>query len=384
MTEAVARPMVAAANRVVVKVGTRVLTHDDGPIALSRLFSIVEAIGGLRRRGKEVLLVTSGAVGLGAEALGLAEPPVELAERQACAAVGQSRLMALYQEGLSHVGLTCGQVLLTQSDFDDRLRYLNLRATLSELVRRGVVPIINENDAVSTEELAFVEGESRPVFGDNDRLSALVASKLGADLLVLLTDVEGLFDRDPRRGEDARLIERVDELDAPASAAAAGGASPGGRGGMRSKIEAATIAARSGCHAVIASGRRPGVLDRVLAGEEEGTLFPARSGMPARRRWIAYAAAPRGALHLDPGAVRALRERGASLLAAGVTRVEGSFKRGEVVELRGPDGALVGRGMVYCDVETARAWCRGEVPEGLRNHHALVHRDHLVLEVRDE
>lgn len=373
-----ARPEVAAAERVVLKLGTRVLTHDDGRLALARLFAIVEEAANLVRAGREVLVVSSGAVGLGQAALGLEAPPVELEERQACAAVGQTRLMGLYSEGFSRLGVVCGQVLLTQGDFDDRARYLNLRSTLQTMVRRGVVPVINENDAVSTEELAFVEGESRPVFGDNDRLSALVATKLDAQLLVLLTDVRGVYEGDPRADPDAALVPRVDDPDAVKGLDAAPGAS--GRGGIKSKVASAGMAARAGCHAVIASGREPGALARVLAGQVEGTWFPARGDLGARRRWIAYATAPRATLHLDAGAVRALRDRGASLLAPGVARIEGEFERGDVVELRDPEGKLVGRGMVFCDAAAARRWCGGERPEGVRNHHALVHRDHLVLE----
>jgi glutamate 5-kinase len=376
---AVARPQLAATRRLVLKLGTRVLTHDDGRLALARLFAVVERAAALRAAGKEVLLVSSGAVGLGRDALGLARIPDELNERQACAAVGQTRLMGLYDGGFARLGQVCGQVLLNQSDFDDRLRYLNLRSTLTTLLRRGVIPVINENDAVSTEELAFVAGERQRIFGDNDRLSALVAAKLGADLLVLLTDVPGLYDRDPRTHPDPRLLERVDDADALGPVPASPG-SELGRGGMRSKVEAAALAARSGCHAVIATGMDASVLSRVVAGEAVGTWFPARGGLGARRRWIAFAVAPRGVLHLDAGAVAAVRHRGASLLAAGVTRVEGSFKQGDVVELRGPGGEAVGRGMVYCDAGEAEAWAAGRPPAGARNHHALVHRDHLVLE----
>jgi len=378
----VARPPVARADRVVVKLGTRVLTHDDGRLALARLFAVVEAAADLRRAGKEVLIVSSGAVGLGREALGFAETPDELEERQACAAVGQTRLMGLYQEGFTRLGLVCGQALLTQGDFDDRERYLSLRSTLNTLLRRGVVPIINENDAVSTEELIFVRQGRNRIFGDNDKLSALVAAELDADLLVLLTDVGGLYDKNPHHHPDARLVARVDDLD-HLHVVVSGPGSEASRGGMRSKIEAARVAARGGCHAVIASGRDTTVLPRVLAGEEEGTWFPAQQGLDARRRWIAFAVAPRGVLHLDAGAVAAVRSRGVSLLAAGVDRVEGRFRRGDVVDLRGPDGALIGRGMVNWDADTARAWCRGLPPDDIKNRDSLVHRRHLVLERRE-
>ena len=375
------RPEVARARRVVLKLGTRVLTHEGGRLALARLFSVVEAAAELRLAGKEVLLVSSGAVGLGQAALELDQIPEELNERQACAAVGQTRLMGLYDSGFSRVGLVCGQVLLSQGDFDDRIRYLNLRSTLSALLRRGVVPVINENDAVSTDELAFVEGARRPIFGDNDRLSALVATKLDAELLVLLTDVDGVYEQDPREHPEARWLSRVDDPEQLGSAAGGPGSSAS-RGGMKSKVEAAGVASRGGCHAIIASGMEPSVLPRVLAGEEVGTWFPARDGLAARRRWIAFAVAPRGALELDAGAVEALCDRGASLLAAGVVRVSGEFEKGDVVELRGPLGTKVGRGIVHCDVATAREWVEGRPPVGVRNHHALVHRDHLTLELK--
>lgn len=272
------------------------------------------------------------------------------------------------------MGLRCAQVLLTQSDFDDRARYQHLRSALMAMLELGVVPIINENDVVATEELALGEGK---VFGDNDKLSALVAARLGADLLVLLTDVAGVYDRDPRQHPDARLLERIDGAEAIEIGGSVSGA---GRGGMRSKIEAANVASRSGCNAVIASGREHQSLERLFAGEPVGTFFPARQSLDARRRWIAFATAVRGGLRVDAGAVRALRERGASLLAAGVTAVEGDFEAGDVVTLRGPEGAMVGRGVVTCEAEVARRWARGEAPQGVGNRHALIPRDDLVLE----
>ena len=374
-----ARPGPATARRVALKVGTRVLTNDDGSLAMERLQALVVAAARAIKDGREIFIISSGAVGLGREALKMTAEPADLTERQACAAVGQSRLMALYQHGFEEQGLLCAQVLLTEADFDDRLRYLHLRGTLAALLRAGCIPIINENDVVSGEELAYVEGSGRPVFSDNDRLAALVASKLDAELLVLLTDVDGIFDQDPALHPTAALLSRVDVGDEEKVSALAGGAGPAGRGGMRSKVRAAAIAARSGAHAIIASGRDPGVLSSLLAGEDVGSWFPARGGLPARQRWIAFAAAPRGALLLDEGAVVALRERGASLLAVGVAQVSGDFLAGDVVELKAPSGEIIGRGMVHCSAEETRLWCAGKRPEGVRNHHALVHRDLLVL-----
>lgn len=371
------RAGVASARRVVLKLGTRVLTHDDGALAFSRLVSVAETCATLRREGKEVLIVSSGAIGLGREALDMPSTPAEVDERQACAAVGQTRLMVLYQEAFSRLGLVSGQLLLTEPDFDDRDRYLNLRAALQALLRHRVVPVINENDAISTQELALTTGP-RPVFGDNDRLSALVATKLDADLLVLFTDVGGLYDRDPRGDPEATLIPRVDhpdelgELPPPPAEGA-------GRGGMRSKVEAAMVASRGGCHVVITSGREPERWPSVFRGEETGTWFPARSRPHARQRWIAFAAAPRGVLFLDAGAVNALTHRHASLLAAGVTSVEGHFRAGDVVELR-EGGRRLGRGIIAWDASTVRAWCAGSPPEGVRNAHALIRRDDIVLE----
>ncbi|MCB9780018.1 MAG: glutamate 5-kinase [Alphaproteobacteria bacterium] len=370
------RPALAAARRVVVKLGTRVLTHDDGRIALARLFATVESVARAWDDGRQVIVVSSGAVGLGRTALGLAESPTDLALRQACAAAGQVRLMGLWESGFSRLSRPCAQVLLTQSDFDHRRRYLELRQAMEALLAHGAVPVVNENDVVSTAELAFVDGADHPVFGDNDRLSALVAAKLDAELLVLLTDVPGVYDRDPRMDPDARLLSEL----GPTEDVDAGGArSAASRGGMRSKVDAARVAALAGCHAVIADGRDVGTLDAVLAGDAVGTWVHAAPGLSARKRWVAFATAPRGLLHLDAGAVRAVCERGASLLAIGVTRVEGDFAAGDVVLLLGPDGAEIGRGAVHVDADAARAWASGATPPEVRRHHALVHRNQLVV-----
>ena len=374
-----ARPPVAAARRVVLKLGTRVVTHPDGRVALPRIFTAAETAARLREEGRQVLIVSSGAVGLGVEALGFARMPADLMERQASAAVGQTRLMGLYEAGFQRLGQVCAQVLLTRGDFEDRVSYLNLRSTLQTLLRHGVVPVINENDAVSTEELAYTDDSRRGAFGDNDGLSALVAAKLDADLLVLLTDVAGVFDRDPREHPEARLLGRIELTDEPVAASERPG-SEAGRGGMGKKLEAARMVARAGCHAVVASGVEPGALDAVLVGDEIGTWFPAEKGLDGRRRWIAFAAVTNGRLELDEGAVRALRERKASLLAAGVHRVEGEFGVGDVVELLGPGGETVGRGIAFYDARVTRAWCAGEPPAGVRNHDALIDRDNMILE----
>jgi glutamate 5-kinase len=378
MLTEIARPSLLEARRVVIKLGTRVLSDPHGGLALERLRKILRLAAELRSQQREVLLVTSGSVGLGAHALDIGLPIRGIGDRQACAAVGQSRLMSIYERELATHGLTVGQVLLTHGDFEDRDRYLNIRNTLLSLLRHGVLPIINENDAVSIAELQD-RGSTEPVFGDNDRLSAVVASKLGADLLLLLTDVSGLYEQDPTRHPHARLLSRV-EISSDSEFEATAPTSAFGRGGMQSKVEAARLASRAGCHAVIASGLDPEAVSRVLRGAEEGTWFLARSGLNARRRWIAWGSPAKGTLYLDAGAISAIRERGASLLAAGVTRLEGRFVRGDVVELRSLSHAPVGRGMVSCDTDAAASWIAGEPPAAAQNHHALVHRDHLVLE----
>ncbi len=373
-----ARPSAAAARRVVVKLGTRVVVDDDGTLAQARLASLVSTIAALRRTKREVTLVSSGAVGVGRALLGVERLTKDPALRQACAAAGQTRLMELFQRCFGGLDLLCGQVLVNQGDFDDRVRALRLRGTLSALLERGVVPIVNENDAVACEPLRAVAGVDHPVFADNDRLAALIAGVLNADLLVLLTDVDGLFDQDPRVTPSARVLTEVERPEQLPAIDRRPGSSIG-RGGMASKVEAAWIARTGGCQTVIANGRASGALSHVLAGEAVGTWFPSDRFLPARHRWIAFAAVSRGTLHLDAGAIAALRDHGASLLAAGVIKVEGDFAAGDVVELRGVDGTRVGRARSSLDAPTTRCRCQLRRAVGRRNR-ALIRRDQIVLE----
>ena len=268
-----------ALRRIVVKLGTNVIMRPDGKVALGLVCGLVEQIAALRAEGREVLLVTSGAVGLGMERLGLQTRPKVVAQVQACAAIGQSRLMALYDDAFDRLGCPIAQVLLTEDDFRDQTRHANLRATLDALLTLGVIPIVNENDTVSTVELdrpAEVVQRERPerherIFGDNDKLSALLLKHIGADLLVLLSDVDGLYDRNPEQ-EGAVLLDRVDAIDDRVLALAQG-SNGRGRGGMTSKLESARIVLRAGKQVVIANGRTPGVLERIVAGEAIGTRF---------------------------------------------------------------------------------------------------------------
>jgi glutamate 5-kinase len=389
-----ARAGIPRARRVVVKLGTAVLTGDDGGLAVERLRSFVAAIGELRGRGVEVLVVTSGAVGLGAARLGLKRAELSLAQKQACAAVGQGRLMGIYAEAFDGLGAAAAQLLLTEDDFHQRRRYLNLRGTLLELLKNDAVPVINENDSVSSAELetdgaGVGDDESHDVarranFGDNDKLSALVASKVGADVLLLLTDVDGLYDRDPRQPGAARLdvVPRVTrEVMSLAGGVLDGGP---GRGGMRTKLEAARVAGLSGCVTVIASGREPRVIERVFSGEPLGTLFLAQGPMSSRRRWIAFATTVDSEIVVNDGARQALVGGKASLLAAGVTGVRGDFARGDVVSVVDARGDEFARGQVNYSSAEVRA-VLGQPSSsldrlgGARNYDAVVTRDNLAL-----
>src|SRR5262245_51176956 len=306
------RERVSDAKRVVIKLGSNLFFNEGGVIALGRIFSFIEDIAAARLSGKQVIVVSSGAVALGADALKMKSSTASLAQKQALAAVGQSRLMNIYEQGFAKYGLTAAQVLLTEEDFSSRKRYLNLRHTLTELLEMGVIPIINENDTVSTTELEITDRS--PSFGDNDKLSALVMTKLEASALVLLSDVDGLFTDNPRENPKAEFIPEVQEITADVQALA-GRKSARGRGGMATKLEAALIAMNSGGIAIIANGLKTGILRRVLNGENEGTLFVGKTGsLSEKRRWIAFASAVWGRIHINEGAVEAITKRNASLL----------------------------------------------------------------------
>lgn len=375
---AAARARVAAARRVVVKVGTNVVMRDDGAPALGRLYGLIESVAGERRKGREMVVVSSGAVGLGAQRLGLSGKPKTLAMKQACAAIGQGRLMSVWSEAFEKLGVVAAQVLLTEDDFASRGRYLALRATLEELIALGAVPVLNENDTVGTAEL---ETEAAKVFGDNDKLSALVAAKLGADLLVILSDVDGLHTANPAKNRAASRIPVVSEVTAEVRALAEGAGSRG-RGGMATKLEAAAVATASGALAVVASGRKPGALEEVLAGADVGTLFLPKSSLTGKRRWIAWAALPAGAIRVNDGARAALVSGKASLLPAGVTAIEGEFAKGDVVKILDAEGREFARGQVNwdrADAEKLVGRRSGEARFGKAGYDALVTRNNVVL-----
>ncbi len=332
------------AKRVVVKLGSNLFFNNGGHVALGRIFSFIEDIAVASLAGRQVIVVSSGAVALGANALKMKSATASLPQKQALAAVGQSRLMNLYEQGFAKYGLTAGQILLTEEDFSNRKRYLNLRCTLETLLDMGVIPIINENDTVSTNELEVTD--RNPSFGDNDKLSALVMSKLEAHALILLSDVDGLFTEDPRHNPSAERIPEVHEI-TPEVEALAGRKSARGRGGMSTKLQAARIAMNSGGIAVVANGLKPSILARVLGGEQEGTLFVGKSeSLSGKRRWIAFASSISGRIHINEGALDAITRKNASLLYAGVTRIENEFENGDVVAIVGPNGQEVARGIV--------------------------------------
>src|SRR5215813_2583148 len=337
------RERVSEARRVVVKLGSNLFFNENGAIALGRVFSFIEDIAAARVAGRQMIVVSSGAVALGADALKMKSTD-SLAQKQALAAIGQSRLMNLYEQGFAKYGLTPAQILLTEEDFSSRKRYLNLRHTLTSLLEMGAIPVINENDTVSTAELEITDRS--PSFGDNDKLSALVMSKLDATALILLSDVDGLFTDNPRENPKAEFIPEVQEITADIQALA-GRKSARGRGGMSTKLQAARVAMNSGGVAVIANGMKSGILGRVLNGENEGTLFVGKTGsLSEKRRWIAFASSVSGRIHINEGALDAITKRNASLLYAGVTRIENEFERGDVVSIMGPNKQEVARGIV--------------------------------------
>jgi len=369
------RQQVSRARRWVVKIGSALLTSHNQGLNREGIAQWAAQVAALREDGREIVVVSSGAVAEGMKRLGWRTRPHALYQQQAAAAVGQMGLIEAYETAFQQHQLHTAQVLLTHEDLANRRRYLNARSTLRALLELGVVPVVNENDSVVTDEIRF---------GDNDTLAALVTNLVEAELLVILTDVAGLYDADPRHQTGARLVSEGQAGDAQLLAAA-GGSGALGRGGMITKLGAAEKAARSGAVTVIASGREPRVLQRLAAGETVGTVLGGGPGrMAARKQWLAGQMQLRGTLHLDAGAVRVVRESGRSLLPVGVTRVEGEFLRGEMVVCLDPDGAAVARGLVNYDVHEARRIAgqpsdRIESILGYVAESELIHRDNLVL-----
>jgi glutamate 5-kinase len=355
------RELLKNISRIVVKLGTGVLTDAKKQPDMAQLEQLVKQVAQQRAAGREVALVSSGAVGAGMGVLGHSKRPAELAELQACAAVGQSRLMSTYEKLFAKHDLNVAQVLLTHADLEHHERHLNARNTLVRLLQHGVIPIINENDAVSFTEIKF---------GDNDKLSALVACLLPADLLVILTTVDGVIENFGK--ENAQLVHTIEQITDSIQSSATGTTSATAVGGMTSKIDAAKIVIRSGIPLVIASGRKKNALEAITSGTEEGTLFiPKPSKLASRKRWIAFYHRPAGSVSVDEGAKKALREQGRSLLLPGVTKAEGKFNSGEVISILDANGTEFARGIARASIAdiNSKALPKREV----------VHRDDLVV-----
>lgn len=365
-------------KRVVAKFGTNLLTGGGERLDTAIMTGLVEQLAQARAEGVQVVVVTSGAIAAGSEVLGSVKTRRDIPYKQVQAAVGQSRLMGRYAALFGKHGINVAQALITKSDVEGREGYLNVRNTLDALLELGIVPIVNENDVVDIREI----GES--VFGDNDRLSAAVANLIDADLLVILSDIDGLYTDDPRSNPEAKLLERVERIDEQIMNSAGGTGSARGRGGMLSKVEAAKVATASGIPVVVANGYQTRVLERLLHGEAVGTLFtPSRSRMDSRRRWL-LSGLSQGSISVDSGAAKALREQHRSLLPAGVRTVQGSFVRGDLVEIRDGNGAALGSGLSNysaADVQKLAGAKSSDIAKllGYTYGDEVVHRDNLVL-----
>jgi len=374
MEEREHRMALAQVRRLVVKVGTSTLTYPTGRLNLDRMERLVRELADQANAGREVVLVTSGAIGAGKSRLGLMDRELTLPEKQAAAAVGQGLLMHMYEKFFADYGLLTAQVLLTREDLADRRRHINSRNTITTLLRLGVVPIVNENDTVAVEEIRV---------GDNDTLSALVAGLVEADLLIMLTDTEGLFTANPKKDPGARLVPFVPEITPEVEALAGGAGSSLGTGGMATKIQAAKFATSFGIPVVIASGLEPGKIARILRGEQEGTLFLAKPKQHMRKRWLVCGQV-KGELRVDEGAKRAICFRGKSLLPSGIVAVEGRFQPGDIVGVLDLQGQEIARGISNYSAEAInkiKGRKTGEIVEilGYKEYDEVIHRDNMIV-----
>jgi len=367
---------IPAPCRIVVKVGTRLLTHDTGKLNLGYMEKLARELADLCNQGHEVILVSSGSIGAGRGRLNINRNPVSIPEKQAIAAVGQGLLVQIYEKLFAEYGLVVGQILLTRTDLVSRRRYINACNTVLTLLKLGVIPIINENDSVSVEELKF---------GDNDRLSALVAGLSDAQLLVILTDIEGLYNKNPRKYPDAELIPYVEKIDDSIKAGAETSHDNLATGGMITKLQAAEVATNSGVGMYIANGYDPGVVSRLLKGEHAGTYFqPQEHFLSRRKRWIAYGQVPCGSVTIDSGACNAIRSEGKSLLPIGVIDVEGTFTVGDLITVKDPDGNELARGLTNFASEEL-IWIQKRSSLDIANiidrpvPEEVIHRDNLVI-----
>lgn len=376
------REIISDANRIVIKFGTNILVNDEGDISLPRVYSFIEDVSKLKKSGKEVILVTSGAVGLGKKKLGLDNTDA-VALKQACAAIGQSKLMSIYESAFDQYDLAVAQILLTEDDFSQRKKYLSLRTTLNKLLELSVIPIINQNDTVSTIELDEILSEMQVCFSDNDKLSALVASELDADLLVLVSDIDGLFDSNPKNNLNAKIIPVVsdltDEIMGYGEAASAGG-----RGGMKTKLQASRLVTRSGGTVLIVNGKTPNIINKVFSLEEIGTIFlPNSELLSGKKRWIGYATNVLGKIIVNYGAKKAILDKETSLLPIGVVEIRNEFKKGEVVSILDENEREIARGIVNYSSEDCKKIAgahSNEITEilGYKNYDEIINRDNIT------
>lgn len=371
------------AKRIVVKLGTNILRNSEGYVSLPRVFSFIEDMASLVKAGKEVIVITSGAVGLGRKRLGL-EGTTGTALKQACAAIGQGKLMSIYESGFDTYGLVAAQILLTEDDFSIRTRYLSLRTTLNKLLELGAIPVINQNDTVSNIEVDPRYEHMQVCFSDNDKLSALVASELDADLLLILSDVDGLYEENPKENPDAKLINIVEEVTDEIMALGTD-ASDGGRGGMRTKLMAARQVTRFGGKVLIANGKIPYVIGKIFAGEEIGTMFlPQNQGLSDKKRWIGYATNIIGKIVVNHGAKKALVEKEKSLLPIGVVDVVHEFNKGDVISIVDEEDNEFARGIVNYDSAACRKVIGSHSDDiikilGFKNYDAIITRDNITI-----
>jgi len=362
------------AKRIVVKVGTSTLTHANGQMNLERMERLVRELADLHNRDIEVILVSSGAIGTGANRMGMKKIPKTLPEKQALAAIGQGRLLHMYEKLFADYGKTVAQVLLTREDLDERIRYLNATNTLLAILNMQVIPIINENDTVVVEEIKI---------GDNDTLSTMVAGIVNADLLIILSDVNGLYDSDPRSNDDARLQNEVYEVTADMEANAVSRGTTFASGGMLTKLRSASLCMEAGIPMVIANSAEVNVIRRIFAGEELGTVFVPREGkMQARKKWLAFGTVPHGQIVVDNGAANALLNRGKSLLASGVVSVDGDFDRGTVIVVMNAEGQEIARGLANYSAAEVRQIAGHKSADiekilGAKDYDEVIHRDNL-------
>ena len=369
------REQIKDAKRIVVKVGTSTLLYPNGKINLYRIEHLARELSDLASQGREVILVTSGAIGAGMVRMGLSERPDSMQEKQALASVGQVFLMHLYDKFFTEYGQVAGQVLLTKENFANHNQYINARNTLMAMLKNGIIPVINENDAVTVAEVKI---------GDNDTLSATVAAIVDADVLIILSDIDGVYDANPQTHPEARLLSEIKEITSAVEAMAGGAGSSVGTGGMATKIEAAKIATAAGVTMFIASGGENGMLSRIIAGEDVGTVFPPKDAhLRARKGWLAFGKRISGILVVDEGCVKALK-RGSSLLAAGILATEGEYSAGSTVRVLTADYQEIARGTIAYDA-SAVAKIKGRKTSDFTDildgeiHDEVIHRDNMVL-----